>query len=308
MNTLTRFEGLVAAPFIPMDQKGNVIYDQIGTYYDFLEKNRVVGAFINGSTGEGVSLSQKERMKVVEEWTKYSRMKKTIKVINLVGGTSYVECIENALHAAEHRVDAIAILAPFYFKPPGARQLAEFCARIAESVPGLPVYFYHIPVLTGCYTDMYSFLREAAPIIPNLAGIKYTHEDFMDFLSCIRFMDGKYDMLWGRDENMLSALILGTRAGVGSTFNYAAPLYYQMIEAFDNGEFETARTLQQKSIDMIRLLGKYGGIATGKAYLKYIGIDFGQFRLPVFNMTEDMYKEFEKDVRALEMENLFSEK
>jgi N-acetylneuraminate lyase len=162
--------------------------------------------------------------------------------------------------------------------------------------------------LTGCNIDMYSFLLEAAPIIPNLAGIKYTHEDFMDFLSCIHFMDGKYDMLWGRDENLLSALILGTRAGVGSTFNYAAPLYYQMIEAFDGGDFETARKLQQKSIDMIRLLGKYGGIATGKAYLKYIGFDFGQFRLPVFNMTDEMYNQFEKDVRALNMEHLFSEK
>jgi N-acetylneuraminate lyase len=308
MNTLKRFEGLIAAPFNPMDKKGNILFDQIGVYYDFLEKNKVVGAFINGSTGEGVSLSQKERMRVVEEWTEHSRVKKTVKVINLVGGTSYVECIENALHSAENGVDAIAIVAPFYFKPSGPGQLAEFCARIAEQVPELPVYFYHIPVLTGCTVDMYSFLQEAAPNIPNLAGIKYTHEDFMDFLSCIHFMDGKFDMLWGRDENLLSALILGTRAGVGSTYNYAAPLYYQMIEAFDRGDFETARKLQQKSIDMIRLLGKHGGISTGKAYLKYIGFDFGQFRLPVFNMTDDMYKHFEKDVRALNMEHLFSEK
>jgi N-acetylneuraminate lyase len=308
MNTLTRFKGLIAAPFNPMDKKGNILFDQIGVYYDFLEKNKVVGAFINGSTGEGVSLSQKERMRVVEKWTEHSRVKRTLKVINLVGGTSYVECIENAQHSAEHGADAIAILAPFYFKPSGPGHLADFCARIAESVPEMPVYFYHIPVLTGCTVDMYSFLREAAPIIPNLAGIKYTHEDFMDFLSCIHFMDGKFDMLWGRDENLLSALILGTRAGVGSTFNYAAPLYYQMIEAFDRGEFGTARKLQQQSIDMIRLLGKYGGIATGKAYLKYIGFDFGQFRPPVFNMTEEMYKHFEKDVKALNMEHLFSEK
>jgi N-acetylneuraminate lyase len=308
MNTLTRFEGLIAAPFNPMDKKGNIVFEQIGPYYNFLEKNKVIGAFINGSTGEGVSLSQKEKMKVVEEWTVHSRVKKTVKIINLVGGTSYVECIENALHSAEQGVDAIAILAPFYFKPMGPGQLAEFCALIAESVPDMPVYFYHIPVLTGCYIDMFSFLREAAPIIPNLAGIKYTHEDFMDFLSCIHFMDGKYDMLWGRDENLLSALILGTRAGVGSTYNYAAPLYYKMIEAFDAGDFETARKLQQKSIDMIRLLGKYGGIATGKAYLKYIGFDFGNFRLPVFNLTDDIYNQFEKDVRELNMEHLFSEK
>jgi N-acetylneuraminate lyase len=305
MKVITKVEGLIAAPFTPMDGKGGIRYDVIPEYHDFLVKNRVVGAFINGSTGEGVSLSQKEKLRHTEVWAAASK-NSSLKVINLVGGTSWQESAENAIHSKECGIDAIAIVAPYYFKPANARHLAEFCARIAESVPDMPVYFYHIPVLTGCNIDMFSFLKEAAPIIPNLAGIKYTHEDFMDFLSCIHFMDGKYDMLWGRDENLLAALILGTRAGVGSTFNYAAPLYYRMIEAFDRGDFPTARRLQQLSIDMIRLLGKYGGIATGKAYLKYLGFDFGEFRLPVANMPAEKYMEFEADVRALDMDHLFS--
>lgn len=304
---MQRFEGLIAAPFTPMDSKGEVLYDKVGAYYDFLEKNKVAGAFINGSTGEGVSLTQNEKMKLVEEWTAKSKNKKTVKVISLVGGTSYRECIENAVHSAESGVDAIALLAPYYFKPTGAKQLAEFCAVVAETVTQTPFYFYHIPVLSGCYIPMFDFLKEAAPMIPNLAGIKFTHEDFMDFLSCIHFMNGKFEMLWGRDENMLSALVLGCRGAVGSTYNYAAPLYYRLIKAFDNGDLEEARKLQQKSIDMIRLLGKYGGIATGKAYMKYIGFDCGQFRLPVKNMSSEDFVRFSKDVKSLEMEEEFSE-
>ncbi|MDP3916123.1 MAG: dihydrodipicolinate synthase family protein [Bacteroidota bacterium] len=303
---MQKIEGLIAAPFAPLSTKDEVMYDSIPGYYDFLERNKIVGAFINGSTGEGVSLTQKEKMKTVEAWTARSKEKKTVKVISLVGGTSYKECIENAQHSAENGVDAIALLAPYYFKPAGAKQLAEFCALVAEAVPQMPVYFYHIPVLSGCYVNMIDFLQEAAPIIPNLAGIKYTHEDFMDFLSCIHFMDGKYDMMWGRDENMLSALVLGSRSGVGSTFNYAAPLYYQLIEAFDNGDLATARKLQQMSIDMIRLLGKYGGIATGKAYMKYVGLDMGQFRLPVKNTWVENYGKFVDDVNSLNMQQFFS--
>lgn len=303
---MERFEGLIAAPFTPMDEKGEILYDRVNAYYDFLEKNKVVGAFINGSTGEGVSMSQKEKMKLVEAWTAKSKAKKSVKIITLVGGTSYKECIENAQHAAEHGVDAIALLAPYYFKPAGAKQLAEFVALVAASVPQTPVYFYHIPVLSGCYVNMYDFLQEADTMIPNLAGIKFTHEDFMDFLSCINFSNGKYEMMWGRDENMLSALVLGCRSGVGSTFNYAAPLYYQLIDAFDKGDLVTARNLQQMSIDMIRLLGKYGGIATGKAYMKYVGMDCGQFRLPVKNMTTPDYEKFTEDVQALNMHEFFS--
>jgi N-acetylneuraminate lyase len=306
MIVMTKFEGLIAAPFAPMTKSGEVIYEKIESYYDLLDRNRVVGAFINGSTGEGVSLSQKEKMKITDSWTNCAKVRKTVKVISLVAGTSYVECIENAIHARESGVYAIALLAPYYFKPASAKQLADFVSRIAEKVPDLPVYFYHIPVLSGCYVPMIDFLTEAANSIPNLVGVKYTHEDFMDFLSCIHFMDGKYEMMWGRDENMLSALVLGTRCAVGSTFNYAAPIYLQMIRAFDSGDLVVARKLQQQSIDMIRLLGKYGGIATGKAYMKYIGFDCGEFRSPVKNMSPEKLVKFREEVASLQMEDLFS--
>jgi N-acetylneuraminate lyase len=301
-----KISGLIAAPFTPMDESGAVFLDRIPAYFNLLVKNGIAGAFINGSTGEGVSLSAKERMTITEHWTACSRDNKSLKIINLVGGTSYQECVDQAQHSAAEGVDAIAILAPYYFKPASAGLLAEFCAKVAESVPQLPVYFYHIPVLTGCNLPMIDFLREAAPVIPNLAGIKYTHEDFMDFLSCLRFMDGKYDMLWGRDENLLAALSLGARGGVGSTYNYAAPLYLKLIAAFGSGNLELARDLQMASIRMISLLGKYGGMGTGKAYMRYIGFDCGKFRLPVKNMSNEEYRKFSAEVAELEMEHLFS--
>lgn len=303
---MNKIEGLIAAPFAPLDGNGEVLQHRIPAYYDFLNKNGITGAFINGSTGEGVSLSQKEKVKITETWAAQRHKNDKLKIINLVGGTSYTECIETAQMSVEVGVDAIAILAPYYFKPGNAGQLAEFVAKIAEAVPTIPVYFYHIPVLTGCYVSMFEFLKVAAPIIPNLAGIKFTNEDFMDFQSCLNFENGKFDMLWGRDENLLSALILGARGGVGSTFNYAAPLYYQLIDAFDNGNLPLARKLQQQSIDMIRLLGKYGGIATGKAFMKYVGFDCGEFRLPIKNMSAENFELFKTDVKALNMETLFS--
>ena len=147
---------------------------------------------------------------------------------------------------------------------------------------------------------MYDLLQAVDGKVANFAGIKYTHEDFMDFLSCMNYGNGKYDMLWGWDENMLSALPLGTKGAVGSTFNYAPSIYYDMMEAFRNNDLEKAQALQQRSVDMIRLLGKYGGIATGKAYMKLIGMDCGPFRLPVKNMTASQMESFENDVKQLD--------
>lgn len=300
-----KFEGLVAAPFTPMHPDGELNTGVIGRYHELLVKNRIAGAFINGSTGEGVSTTMKEKLGVMEAWAKHSSSG-SLKVINLLGGTCYKDCIELARETQNMGLYAVALTSPSYFKPSSAKMLADYFIKVAEAVPEVPVYYYHIPVLTGGFFNMIDFMREVAPRVPNFAGIKYTHEDFMDFLSCLNYDGGRYDMLWGRDENFLSAMVLGARGAVGSTFNYAAPLYYKMIDAFDRNDLETARALQQKSIDMITLLGKYGGIATGKAFMRFIGLDCGDFRLPVRNMSKPDYESFVRDVKALRMDDLFS--
>jgi N-acetylneuraminate lyase len=305
MFKIEKLRGLVAAPFTPMDANGSLNTSIVPEYYSFLAKNGIAGAFINGTTGEGVSLTQKEKQRNAVAWSDAMKSNGKMRVINLVGGTCYEECIENAIQSKELGLSAISVLAPYYFKPDEAK-LAEFVTSIGETVPELPVYFYHIPVLTGVNMPMAGFMKRISVMLPNFAGIKYTQEDFMDFFTCMNYDDCKYDLLWGRDECLLSALVLGCRGAVGSTYNYAAPLYYKLIAAFDRGDMDNARELQLKSINMISLLGKYGGIATGKAYMKFLGFDCGKYRLPVRNMTDQKYDEFVRDVKALGMKEYFS--
>jgi N-acetylneuraminate lyase len=296
---IEHLQGLIAAPFTPMHKDGTLNVSLIPVYYEFLKGNGVSGAFITGSTGEGVSLTTSEKMAVAEAWADCTRHDADFKVMPLLGGTSIADCIELALHARSIGMYAISLTAPFYFKPAGIEALAEVCIAVAECVPDMPFYYYHIPVLTGVDFPMLDLLKSLHGRLPNLAGIKYTHEDFMDYLSCLRFESGRYDMLWGRDENMLSALVLGAKGAVGSTFNYAAPLYQRLIEAFNRNDLDKARALQQDSIDMIRLLGKYGGIATGKAFMKLVGLDCGAFRLPVKNMNDRQFDLFKQDVSGI---------
>ncbi|MBB1286401.1 dihydrodipicolinate synthase family protein [Flavisolibacter sp. BT320] len=299
-------EGLIAAPFTPMKADGSLNLALIPKYYEMLVANGVTGAFICGSTGEGVSLTVAEKKAVAEVWASCARSNPDFKIMTLLGGTVLSDCIDLAKHAREVGLYAVSFTAPFYFKPASVNQLAQCCKAIADEVPDMPFYYYHIPVLTGVGFTMYDLLQAVDGSIPNFAGVKYTHEDFMDFLSCLHFEGGKYDMLWGRDENMLSALVLGTKGAVGSTFNYAAPLYYNLIDAFHHGDLKKAQHLQQQSIDMIRLLGKYGGIATGKAYMKVLGLDCGKFRLPVQNMSDEQVTLFRQDVESLRFQSFCS--
>lgn len=303
---MKHIEGLIAAPFTPFHSNGELNLDLIPSYYALLKANNVTGAFICGSTGEGVSLTFEEKVAVMEKWATLTKDDADFSLMMFLGGTNIKECKQLATLAENAAVDAISFTSPFYFKAANVQQLAQCCAEVASAAPNTAFYYYHIPVLTGGNYAMIDLLREVDTLAPTFAGIKYTHEDFMDFLSCMNFNNRKYDMLWGRDENMLSALVLGSKGAVGSTYNYAAPLYHDLIAAFERGEFEEANTLQQKSIDMITLLGKYGGIATGKAYMKLIDLDCGTFRLPVKNMSGEQFEAFKADVAAVGFESFKS--
>jgi N-acetylneuraminate lyase len=296
---IQHLQGLIAAPFTPMFQDGSLNTAIIPSYYQFLKNNGITGAFICGSTGEGVSLTASEKKQMAAAWGACTKKDKDFKVMMFLGGTCIADCKELAVYAQQCGLYAVSFTAPFYFKPANAEMLAKACMEVAAAVPDMPFYYYHIPVLTGVNIAMYDLLQAVDGKIANFAGVKYTHEDFMDFLSCQSFQHDKYDMLWGRDENILSALALGAKGSVGSTFNYAAPLYYDLIAAFNNNDLVKAQKLQQLSIDMIRLLGKYGGIATGKAYMKLVDIDCGEFRLPVKNMDSRQFDLFKADVEQL---------
>jgi len=305
---IRHLQGLIAAPFTPMKKDGSVNLDSIPEYYHFLKHNKVTGAFICGSTGEGVSMTSEEKKSVIKAWGDATKGDKDFQVMTLVGGTSIADGKDIARYAQQCGLYGVSFTAPFYFKPANVEMLAACCKEIADAVPDMPFYYYHIPVLNGVGFPMIDLLKNVDGKISNFAGIKYTHEDFMDFLSCLHFQNGKYDMLWGRDENMLSAWAVGSKGAVGSTFNYAAPLYYHLIDAFNQNDLKKAQSLQQQSIDMITLLGKYGGIATGKAYMKVVGIDCGEFRLPVKNMNAGQFEMFKKDVAQLNFSSFCSTK
>ncbi|MES2276285.1 MAG: dihydrodipicolinate synthase family protein [Bacteroidota bacterium] len=296
---IQHLQGLISAPFSPLDHQGQVNLGLVPAYYNLLKQNGITGAFINGSTGEGVSLTMDEKKQIAQAWADCSNHDPDFKVMAFLGGTCVADCIELAKHAHKIGLYAISFTGPFYFKPANVKVLAKICIEIAGTVPDMPFYYYHIPVLTGVAFNMIDLVTELDGKLPNFAGVKYTHEDFMDYQSCLNYSNGKYDMLWGRDENMLSALVLGAKGAVGSTFNYAAPLYSEMMDAYRSNHIDKAAELQQKSIDMIRLLGKYGGISVGKAYMKLVDMDCGEFRLPVSNMSAAQFESFKADVHQL---------
>ena len=276
--------GLIAAPHTPFHADGSIAYDVIPRQAKLLASNGVSGAFICGTTGEGPSLTSEERRKVAEAWV--AARPAGLSVIVHVGHLSMAEARALAAHAESIGADATATVAPSFFKPAGQAELVGWCAQVAGGAPKLPFYYYTIPSMTGVSLSAADFLAAAESKIPNLAGIKFTFENLMDFSRATAHANGKFNVLFGRDEILLAGLSLGAKGAVGSTYNFAAPLYLRIIEAFQRGDLEAARRDQARAVEFIGVLDRFGGMVAGKTAMKLIGVDCGPVRLPLRAMSE----------------------
>ncbi len=282
---ISKTEGLVAASFTPMDERGGIVLDRIPAYAEWLRSQGVAGVFVNGTTGESMSLSSAERMSLAEAWR---AVKGDLRLFVHVGHNSLPEARALAAHAERIGADAIAIIAPSFFKP-ALSELVDFAAAVASAAPSTPLYFYHMPAQSGVNVSVAAFLKAAAPKIPTLAGIKFTFENIMDYQKAVEFDGGRYDVLFGRDEILLPALAAGARGAVGSTYNHIAPVYREVIEAWNAGDAARARAAQAKAQAFVDILIDAGnGIVCGKAMMKmFAGIDCGPVRLPLAAFPDD---------------------
>ncbi len=292
--------GLIDAPFTPFHENGDLNLEPIEKYAVMLQKNGLQGVFINGSSGEGYMLTTDERMQLAERWLKVAPQ--GFKVIVHVGSCCLRESQKLAAHAQEIGAWGIGSMAPPFPKIGRIEELVKYCEAIANSAPDLPFYYYHIPAFNGAFLPMLELLKAVDGRISNFAGIKYTFESLYEYNQCRLYKNGKYDMLHGQDETILPSLAQGgAQGGIGGTTNYNGRELVGIIEAWKNGDIETAREKQNFSQEVINVICRYrGNIVGGKRIMKLLGFDLGPNRVPFQNMTNEEEQQMKKELEAID--------
>ena len=297
---MEKIKGLIDAPFTPFHEDGSLNLAPIPEYAALLARNGLKGVFINGSSGEGYMLTEEERMQLAEAWM--AAVPKDFKVIVHVGSTSVMSSRRLAEHAQKIGAWGIGAMATPFPKIGNIEQLCRYCEEIASAAPELPFYYYHIPAFNGAFLSMYDFLKAVDGRIPNFAGIKYTFESLYEYNRCRRYQNGKFDMLHGQDETILPCLAMGgAQGGIGGTTNYNGHCLTGILEAWEKGDLEKARQLQDFAQDVIDVICNFrGNIVGGKRIMKLIGLDLGPNRVPFMSVTDEEEQELRRQLEAID--------
>ena len=297
---MEKIKGLIDAPFTPFHEDGSLNLAPIPEYAALLARNGLKGVFINGSSGEGYMLTEEERMQLAEAWM--AAVPKDFKVIVHVGSTSVMSSRRLAEHAQQIGAWGIGAMATPFPKIGNIEQLCRYCEEIASAAPELPFYYYHIPAFNGAFLSMYDFLKAVDGRIPNFAGIKYTFESLYEYNRCRRYQNGRFDMLHGQDETILPCLAMGgAQGGIGGTTNYNGRCLTGILEAWEKGDLEKARQLQDFAQDVIDVICNFrGNIVGGKRIMKLIGLDLGPNRVPFMSVTDEEEQELRRQLEAID--------
>lgn len=162
----------IAAALTPLRDGGSRVDEHaFAPYVEFLQAGGVDGVLALGSTGEGILLDTRERMRVTELYAA-----QPLPVIAHCGAQTTADTLSLARHAAETGVAGVAVIAPPYFALDDDALLAHLAAA-AEACAPLPFYVYEFERVSGYAVPVHVVerLRERAP---NLAGMKVSDAPF----------------------------------------------------------------------------------------------------------------------------------
>ena len=228
-----------------------------------------------GQTGEGWQLDNVQRKRLAEIAVRNSP--RNAQVVVHVGAMRLADTIDLACHAAKIGAAAISSL-----PPPGAgngAQLLDWYGRLAQASP-LPLYVYYFPGLSPAVKTCEDLLALCA--LPNVAGLKYT-ADNLDWMS--EMVRAGANVLFGRDEVLVSALLLGAHGGIGTFYNVVPKWFVELYSECQADRWSAAASLGERIRRLIHVCLRYDILSACKVILRWQGFNCGPVLSPRINLT-----------------------
>lgn len=298
-----QFEGLMAPVFTAFSADGQrVNLAVIKHYAKFLAENGILGVLVNGTSGEGMSMTLEERKATTEAWIDASKSN-GIHVQVQVGGTNMPDVLELTRHAESKGAHSILCLPELFNRPANAAELIEYLGAVAAAAPKTPLLYYHNPGYTSVNLDVPSFMTSAARAIPTFAGIKFTDTNLEMGIKCVRQDGGAHSVFLGCDYVLAGAFALGFSSSIATCLNLLPRLCNRILQAVQKGSVLEAREAQDtlnKAAQAITKNGKW--VPAMKAAMKLLtGLDMGPARAPLQSLPDQHIPTLNKDLSDLKL-------
>ncbi|NLK08271.1 MAG: 4-hydroxy-tetrahydrodipicolinate synthase [Firmicutes bacterium] len=277
---MAEFGRLLTAMVTPFDDDFKVDYNKAAALAEKLTKSGSDGLVVCGTTGESPTLSDEEKIKLIEA------------VVEAVGGKALVlagtgtNCTAHSVEMTESAqrlgIDGIMLVAPYYNRP-SQEGLYQHFRTIAEST-SLPVMVYNVPGRTSVNILPETVARLAD--IDNIVAIKESSGNLEQAAELRRVLPKEFAVYSGDDSLTLPMMSVGGQGVVSVASHLVGRRIKEMIEAFVQGKVSTAALIHTELLPLMKALFVTTNPVPVKHALELVDYPVGGVRLPLVGATE----------------------
>ncbi|AIF43708.1 4-hydroxy-tetrahydrodipicolinate synthase [Virgibacillus sp. SK37] len=275
------FGRVLTAMVTPFNTRGEVDYDQTTKLIEYLIEHGTDGLVIAGTTGESPTLTSAEKIGLFKHVVKVAN--KRIPVIAGTGSNNTASSISLTKEAEACGVDAIMLVTPYYNKPSQQGMIEHFSAIAKET--DLPIMLYNIPGRSVVKMTADTIVQLSR--VPGIVSIKDATGDMELAATVIEKTGDDFSFYSGEDSMTLPLLSLGAVGVVSVVSHVAGKEMQEMAAQLHNGSIENAASIHRKLLPTMKAMFMAPSPAPVKAALRLKGIDTGNVRLPLTELSKE---------------------
>jgi 4-hydroxy-tetrahydrodipicolinate synthase len=271
------FTGSCVALVTPFTSKG-VDFDKLEELIEWHIEQGTDAILICGTTGEASTMPDEEHKEVIR--FAVNKINKRVHVMAGAGSNDTLHAIELSQFCEEVGADSILSVSPYYNKTTQEGLYMHF-KMIAESI-SIPVVLYNIPARTNLNINPDTLKRLSE--IENIAAVKECN--LLQVPEIMYLCKDNIDLYSGEDGNVVPLLSMGGKGVISVMANIIPADTHKMVHAFLNGDIETAREIQIKTVPLINALFCEVNPIPVKAAMNLMGMNVGTVRLPLVEISD----------------------
>ena len=292
---MNKFKGTGVALVTPFRKEGEVDFNALQKLVEFQIENGVNYLVVQGTTGESVTLTNEEKVSVLEYIIDVT--KNRVPIVLGVGGNNTSNVVQQIKKFNSYRIDAYLSVSPYYNKPSQAGIVAHY-GQIAQATDK-PIILYNVPGRTGSNMTAETTLT-LANTYANIIAVKEASGNLEQIMEIIKNKPSDFLVISGDDALTLPHIACGGDGVISVVANAFPKRFSSMVDYALKGDLEKAKPLHYELFPIIQQLfadGNPGGI---KYVLKLISIGEDHMRLPLVNINDEVAKKLYELVAAID--------
>ena len=286
------FVGVGTAIVTPFDKDGQIDYGRFSKLIEFQIANKTDAIIVCGTTGEGSTLSVKERLSLFSRAV--SQVHGRVPVIGGTGSNSTFFTLDLAKEAEETGINAHLIVTPYYNKTSQAGLIKHY-TFLADRL-NKPIILYNVPSRTGM-----NILPETYEVLSrhkNIVAVKEADPNITKLIKSISLCKNNLDFYIGNDDLITASVYLGCKGVISVLSNILPEFTRNMTDAALKGNIKAANEMQEHIMPLIDAIFSDVNPIPIKTVMKILGYDTGYLRGPLCPMSEEKAKKLRETLSS----------